>query len=70
MKPGSTIINAGRGDLLDEDTPVRALSKGQPAHAVLDVLRQEPLPADSPLWRNPLVTITPHVSGWHLEDAF
>lgn len=70
MKPGSTFINAGRGDLLNEDALVRALSKGQPTHAVLDVLRQEPLPADNPFWCNPSVTITPHVSGWHLGDAF
>lgn len=70
MKPGSTLVNAGRGDLLDEEALVRALTKGQPVHAVLDVLRQEPLPTNSPLWRNPSITITPHVSGWHLGDAF
>ncbi|MBY6058129.1 2-hydroxyacid dehydrogenase [Leisingera daeponensis] len=69
MKPGATLINAGRGDLVDESALVAALGKGRPGHAVLDVVSQEPLPADSPLWTHPQVTITPHVSGWHLGDA-
>ena len=69
MKPGSQLLNAGRGDLIDETALIDALDRGTPARAVLDVTRQEPLPADSPLWRHPGVTITPHVSGWHLGDA-
>lgn len=70
MMPGSTFINAGRGDLVVESDLMLALDKGQPGHAVLDVLRQEPLPANNLLWSHPAVTITPHVSGWHLGDAF
>ena len=69
MKPGSQLLNAGRGDLIDEDALLVALDRGRPGHAVLDVTRQEPLPQESPLWRHPSVTITPHVSGWHLGDA-
>lgn len=69
MKPGSQLLNAGRGDLIDEDALIAALDSGTPGHAVLDVTRREPLPHDSPLWRHPGVTITPHVSGWHLGDA-
>jgi glyoxylate/hydroxypyruvate reductase A len=69
MKPGAVLLNAGRGDLIDADALVSALDGGQLAGAVLDVLETEPLPADSPLWRHPKVTITPHVSGWHLGDA-
>ena len=69
MKPGATLINAGRGDLVDEPALLAALDNGTPGHAVLDVLSREPLPADSPLWTHPQVTITPHVSGWHLGDA-
>lgn len=69
MKPGSQLINAGRGDLIDEPALIAALDAGQLDHAVLDVLSQEPLPAESPLWSHPKVTITPHVSGWHLGDA-
>jgi len=70
MKPGSTFINVGRGDLFDEDALLTALNTGRPAHAVLDVMSQEPLPADHPLWSHPGVTLTPHVSGWHMEGGF
>jgi glyoxylate/hydroxypyruvate reductase len=69
MKPGSTLINVGRGDLIDETALVQALDAGPLKHAVLDVLSREPLPPESPLWLQPGVTITPHVSGWHLGDA-
>ncbi len=69
MKPGAVLINAGRGDLVDEDALIKALDLGTPGHAVLDVLSQEPLPPESPLWTHPGITITPHVSGWHLGDA-
>ncbi|KIC10708.1 2-hydroxyacid dehydrogenase [Leisingera sp. ANG-M1] len=69
MKPGATLINAGRGDLIDEAALIAALDKDTPGRAVLDVTSQEPLPAESPLWTHQGVTITPHVSGWHLGDA-
>ncbi|MEY8840145.1 NAD(P)-dependent oxidoreductase, partial [Cribrihabitans sp. XS_ASV171] len=69
MKPGATLLNAGRGDLIDEEALIAALFAGRPGHAVLDVTRTEPLPQDSRLWTHPGVTITPHVSGWHLGDA-
>ena len=29
----------------------------------------EPLPPDHPFWSHPQITVTPHVSGWHLGDA-
>ncbi|MBB93630.1 MAG: glyoxylate/hydroxypyruvate reductase A [Rhodobacteraceae bacterium] len=69
MKPGACLLNAGRGDLIDETALRQALDAGTPGHAVLDVTRTEPLPTDHPLWAHPGVTLTPHVSGWHLGDA-
>jgi glyoxylate/hydroxypyruvate reductase A len=69
MKPGATFINAGRGDLVDEAALIANLDRGHLGHAVLDVFCTEPLPEQDPLWSHPQVTITPHISGWHLGEA-
>jgi glyoxylate/hydroxypyruvate reductase len=54
------LINAGRGGLQVEADILTCLDEGTLGHAVLDVFETEPLPAASPLWRHPRVTITPH----------
>jgi glyoxylate/hydroxypyruvate reductase A len=69
MKPGSILLNAGRGDLVAPRALLAALEDGPLAGAVLDVLPQEPLPAGDPLWSHRKAIITPHISGWHLGDA-
>jgi phosphoglycerate dehydrogenase-like enzyme len=56
-------INVGRGATADMTALTAALEVGYLRHAVLDVVPQEPLPATSPLWAHPKITITPHVSG-------
>jgi glyoxylate/hydroxypyruvate reductase A len=60
---GAFLINAGRGPLQVDADIVAALDEGVLAGATLDVFPQEPLPAESPLWRHPKVTITPHNAG-------
>lgn len=57
------VVNVGRGSTVDEDALVEALSTGSIAGAAIDVAAQEPLPADSPLWSAPNLTITPHMAG-------
>ncbi len=69
MKPGAMLVNVGRGSLISERDLVVALDSGYLDHAVLDVFRNEPLAQDDPLWRHGKVTVTPHVSGWHLEGG-
>jgi len=54
------LINAGRGSLQVDADILTALEEGSLAGATLDVFPTEPLPANSPLWTHPKVTITPH----------
>ena len=62
MKPGSILINIGRGGLIDEDALKVSLDRDQPAHAVLDVFQTEPLPADHWIWEHPKIRATSHTS--------
>ena len=63
MKSDALLINVGRGSLIDTPSLTRALEEKRIAGAILDVLENEPLAADSPLWSMPNVLITPHISG-------
>jgi glyoxylate/hydroxypyruvate reductase len=63
LKPGAALINFARGPIVVAEDLRAALDSGHLAHAVLDVFDQEPLPADSPLWSHPGITVLPHVSG-------
>lgn len=63
MPNHAVFLNMGRGDAVSTDVLLDAVRKREIAHAVLDVFEQEPLPADSPLWDEPNITLTPHLSG-------
>ncbi len=63
MKSTATLINVGRGGLIDEDALCRALQNGEIARAGLDVYRWEPLPHKSPLRELPNVVFAPHLGG-------
>jgi phosphoglycerate dehydrogenase-like enzyme len=60
MKKGARLINIGRGEIVDEAALIEAIRSGRLGGAALDAHRQEPLPADSPLWDLPNVVISPH----------
>ncbi|WP_285314028.1 D-2-hydroxyacid dehydrogenase [Pseudarthrobacter sp. fls2-241-R2A-168] len=63
MKPGAHLINVGRGELVQTDALVEALTAGSIAGAALDVVHPEPLPGEHPLWSMANVILTPHMSG-------
>lgn len=63
MRPGSWFVNVGRGEIVDEDALIDALTTGHLGGAGLDVFATEPLPPESPLWTLPNVIVTPHSSG-------
>lgn len=63
MKPNASLVNIGRGSLIDQMALVDALEKGTPGAAFLDVTDPEPLPSDHPLWRAKNAMVTMHLSG-------
>ncbi|UNB54454.1 D-isomer specific 2-hydroxyacid dehydrogenase family protein [Mycolicibacterium sp. YH-1] len=60
MKNTAIFVNVGRGELVNTPDLISALESGRIAAAGLDVTEPEPLPSDSPLWRNDRCIITPH----------
>lgn len=56
-------VNVGRGATVDESALLDAVRSGRLAGAALDVTETEPLPADSPLWDEPNIILSPHAAG-------
>lgn len=65
MKPTAWLLNFGRGHLIKDDDLVAAVKAKKIAGAVLDVFRQEPLPAGHPFWTTEGIIVLPHIGGPH-----
>lgn len=63
LPKGAALINAARGGHLVEEDLLAALASGRLSVAVLDVFRDEPLPASHPFWNHPRIVVTPHVAA-------
>jgi phosphoglycerate dehydrogenase-like enzyme len=63
VKPGTILVNVGRGTVIDEDALLPALRDGRIGFAALDVFATEPLPESSPLWAEPNVLVSPHTAA-------
>lgn len=66
---GPVLINGGRGGLQKETDILACLADGSLLAATLDVFETEPLPADSPLWAHPKITVTPHNAAMSNPDT-
>jgi phosphoglycerate dehydrogenase-like enzyme len=65
MKPSAWLLNFGRGHLIKDDDLIAAVKAKKIAGAMLDVFRQEPLPADHPFWAAEGIIVLPHIGGPH-----
>jgi phosphoglycerate dehydrogenase-like enzyme len=63
MKRTAFFINVGRGQTVVTADLTTALKSRTIAAAALDVVDPEPLPKDDPLWAQPNLVLTPHISG-------
>lgn len=68
LKPGSMVINVGRGGLIDEEALADHLESGHLIGAGLDVTALEPLPPGHRLFKAPNLILTPHVA-WYSVGA-
>ena len=63
MRPGTIVVNVGRGPVVDEDALLEALQERRIGGVALDVWTREPLAVDSPWWDAPGALVSPHLAG-------
>jgi D-3-phosphoglycerate dehydrogenase/microcystin synthetase protein McyI len=63
MRPHAFLINTARGPIVRQAPLLIALREGWIRGAALDVFDPEPPPADSPLYREARLLLTPHLAG-------
>jgi glyoxylate/hydroxypyruvate reductase A len=69
FKPGSCLINIGRGPHVVDADLLAALESGRLAAATLDVFTEEPLPESHPFWNHPKILVTAHAAGTSLPQT-
>jgi phosphoglycerate dehydrogenase-like enzyme len=69
MRPDAILVNTSRSALIHMGDLQKALAKGRPGQAAVDVFDIEPLPANDPLRATPNLLVTPHL-GFIAEPIF
>jgi phosphoglycerate dehydrogenase-like enzyme len=69
MKPTAWLLNFARGALIVDADLIAAVQSKTIAGAVLDVFREEPLPATHPFWKTEGILVLPHLGGGHPERS-
>lgn len=69
MRDGATLVNTGRGGLVDDGALIEALASGKLRAAGLDAFNSEPLVGEHPYRNVPNAILTPHIGGVS-EDAY
>ena len=69
MKPTAWLFNFARGAVVDDEALVAAVKANTIAGAVLDVFREEPLPASHPFWKTEGILVLPHIGGGHPQRS-
>ena len=67
LPPSSYVVNVARGGHLVEEDLLSLVQAGHIAGAMLDVFREEPLPAAHRFWSEPRISITPHIAAMTLR---
>jgi len=63
FRPGSKLINLGRGEHIVDADLLEAIANGRVEAATLDVTHPEPLPQGHPFWNHPAILVTPHIAA-------
>jgi phosphoglycerate dehydrogenase-like enzyme len=70
MKKTSVLLNTSRGEIVDEEALIAALTENCIAGAGLDVFDKEPISIDNPLLKLGNVVLSPHIAGHSYEGWF
>ena len=68
LSKDSILVNAGRGDLIDESYLIEKLNNKTLRGAVLDVTSEEPLHKNNKLWNCPNLILTQHTGGGYTNE--